>query len=254
MAIPKDKALFDYAVRLADDQLVLGHRLSEWCGRAPTLEEELALANMGLDLIGQARSLYTYAGEVEGEGRDEDALAYLRSEREFANMLLVEQPNDDFAHTMVRQLFHAAFMTPYWEAMTGSADATLSGIAGKAVKEARYHLRHSAEWIVRLGDGTEESHARTRAALDHLWVFTGELFEMDETALSLLDRGVAVDARALKPEWDRAMNETLARAGLDRPGEIAMLSGGRTGRHSEHLGHLLAEMQYMQRAYPGMTW
>lgn len=249
-----DQALFDYTLRLADDQLVLGHRLSEWCGSAPTLEEELALANIGLDLIGQAGSLYAYAGAVEGRGRDEDALAYLRVEREFANMLLVEQPNDDFAHTMVRQLFHAAFMAPFWERMTQSADATLAGVAGKAVKEVRYHLRHASEWLIRLGDGTAESHERARAALDNLWPFTGELFEMDDTALALLDRGIAVDARALRSEWDAAVDDVLARATLARPEDAAMLSGGRTGRHSEHLGHLLADLQYMQRAYPGMTW
>ena len=253
MAATNDR-LFAYLLRLADDQLILGQRLSEWCGHAPTLEEDLALANIALDLIGQARALYAYAGEVEGEGRDEDRLAYLRYERDYANALLVEQPNGDFAHTIVRQLAYAAFMRPYWGALTRSSDATLAGIAAKAEKEVAYHLRHSAEWAIRLGDGTAESHQRMAAALEELWRFTGELFEMDETAQALAEAGVAVDAAALEPEWTATIDEVLSQATLARPEVKAMQSGGRDGRHSEHLGHILTELQYMQRAYPGLSW
>ena len=246
--------LFAYLLRLADDQLILGQRLSEWCGHAPTLEEDLALANIALDLIGQARALYGYAGEVEGKGRDEDQLAYLRYERDYANALLVEQPNGDFAHTIVRQLAYAAFMAPYWRALTGSKDATLAGIAAKAEKEVAYHLRHSAEWTIRLGDGTEESHARMVAALEDLWRYTGELFEMDETAQAMAEAGIGTDAAALKAEWDSTIAEVLAQATLDAPEVKHMQTGGRTGRHSESLGHILSELQYMQRAYPGLSW
>ena len=246
--------LFDYVLRLADDQLVLGQRLGEWCGHAPTLEEDLALANIALDLIGQARALYTYAGEVEGMGHDEDQIAFLRLERDYRNALLVEQPNGDFACTIARQFFHAAFMHPFWTAMTGSADETLAGIAGKAVKEVAYHLRHSGEWMIRLGDGTEESRARIEQAVAALWPFTGELFEMDEVARAAVDLGIGVDTAALTESWDRTLDEVFAEATLERPTGGVMQSGGRDGRHTEHLGHILSEMQYMQRAYPGMSW
>ncbi len=246
--------LFTYLLRLADDQLILGQRLAEWCGHAPTLEEDLALANLGLDHLGQARALYSYAGAVEGKGRDEDQLAFLRYERDYVNALLLEQPNGDFAQTIVRQFLYSAFMTSYWRALADSRDETLAGIAGKAVKEVDYHFRHSAEWMIRLGDGTEESHRRTAEALDNLWPFTGELFEMDDTAQALAAAGVGVDAAALKADWDKTVAEVLAEATLPVPEGRAMQSGGRAGRHSEHLGHILTELQYMQRAYPGMTW
>ena len=246
--------LFDYVLRLADDQLVLGQRLGEWCGHAPTLEEDLALANIALDLIGQARSLYTYAGEVEGRGRNEDQLAFLRYERDYRNALLVEQPNGDFAHTIVRQFFHAAFMHPFWEAMTGSSDPTLAAIAAKAVKEVAYHLRHAGEWMVRLGDGTEESRTRVERAVEDLWPYTGELFEMDEIAQVAAADGTGIDAAALRPVWDRTLDQVFAEATLERPDGGVMLSGGRDGRHTEHLGHILSEMQHMQRTYPGMNW
>src|SRR6266540_2777225 len=182
-SIEQSTPLFSYTLRLADDALVLGHRLSEWCGHAPVLEEDLALANMALDLIGQARSLYAYAGEVEGRGREEDALAYLRDAREFRNVLLVEQPNGDFAATIVRQLLYAAFAAPYFAALAQSSDTTLAAIAAKATKELAYHVRHCAEWTIRLGDGTDDSHERAQAALDDLWRFTGEMFEADEIEL-----------------------------------------------------------------------
>ena len=250
----KPDTLFKYLLRLADDQLILGQRLGEWCGHAPTLEEDLALANISLDLLGQARSLFTYAGEVEGKGRGEDDLAFLRPEREYFNALLVEQPNGDFAVTIVRQFFHAAFMVPFWRAMTASGDETLAAIAAKSLKEVEYHLRHSAEWMIRLGDGTEESHRRTEDALEELWGYAGELFEMDEVAREVLDLGVGVDAAALKPEWDATVNAVLERATLARPADGWSQTGGRTGCHSEHLGHILSELQYMQRAYPGLSW
>lgn len=248
------RALFHYTLRVADNALILGHRLSEWIGHAPVLEEELALGNMALDLIGEARALYAYAGSVEGRGRDEDALAYSRDAREFRNLLLVEQPNGDFSVTIVRQLLHAAFVFPFWRALTASKDATLAAIAAKAEKEAAYHLRHSAEWVIRLGDGTTESHRRTQAALDQLWPYTGELFEVDPIEETLIASGIAVDPRILRPEWDHTLDNCLAQATLDRPTDQWMQTGGRLGRHSEHLGHLLATMQFLQRAYPGATW
>ncbi|RAI40003.1 1,2-phenylacetyl-CoA epoxidase subunit PaaC [Rhodoplanes roseus] len=249
-----DTPLLTYVLRRADDALVLGHRLSEWCGKAPLMEEEMALANMGLDLIGQARALYTYAGEVEAKGHDEDALAYLRDERAYRNLLLVEQPNGDFALTMVRQLLYAAFVDPYWRAMMASRDTTLAAIAAKAEKETAYHLRHSAEWVVRLGDGTAESRRRAERALAQLWPFTDELFHTDEIEREMIATGVAVDPATLRDTWRTTVAGVLARATLTMPEDGWMQSGGRGGRHSEHLGHLLAELQYMQRTIPGATW
>jgi len=243
-----------YALQRADDALVLGHRLSEWCGHAPMLEEDIALANMGLDLIGQARALYAYAGEVEGAGHDEDQLAYLRDVGEYRNLLLVEQPNGDFAFTMVRQFLYAAFSDPYWRAMTGSADATLAAIAAKSEKESAYHLRHSAEWMIRLGDGTAESHCRAQNALDALWAYTGEQFTPDAAERELVARRIAVDPEALREQWDNTIDKVLQRATLKRPADGWMQTGGRSGRHSEHLGHVLAELQFLQRSYPGATW
>jgi ring-1,2-phenylacetyl-CoA epoxidase subunit PaaC len=247
-------ALFHYTLALADDALVLGHRLSEWSGEAPMLEEDIALSNLALDLIGQARLFYAYAGEVEGKGRDEDALAYLRDEHAYANLLLVEQPNGDFAATMVRQLLYAAFMHPYFQALSASKDAQLAGIAAKAVKEMAYHVRHAGEWLIRLGDGTEESRARTQAALEELWAYTGELFQASEEEQALVDQGIAVDRASIRPAWDATIARVLAEATLSRPADCWMQSGGRAGRHTEHLGHLLAEMQVLHRAHPGVTW
>lgn len=247
-------ALFLYTLRLADNALVLGHRLSEWIGHAPLLEEELALGNVALDLIGQARALYGYAGAIEGKGRDEDALAYLRDAPEFRNILLVEQPKGDFAHTIVRQFLYSAFMHPFWRALARSRDATLAAIAAKAEKEAAYHLRHASEWLIRLGDGTAESHRRAQAALDELWPYAGEMFESDAIDEALIEGGIAADPAPLSSEWQRRIDSVLAAARLTTPAATWMQSGGRSGRHSEHLGHLLAEMQFLQRAYPGATW
>jgi ring-1,2-phenylacetyl-CoA epoxidase subunit PaaC len=250
----RNSALLNFVLSLADDALVLGHRLSEWSGRGPLLEEDIALSNLALDLIGQARLLYAYAGEVEGKGRSEDDLAYLRDEHTFANLLLVEQPNGDFAATMVRQLLYAAFLHPYLQALQKSADARLAEIAAKAVKEMAYHVRHAAEWVIRLGDGTEESHARAAAALDELWMYTGELFEMDKGERALAEKAIAVDRETIRPAWSATIDRVLAEATLKRPADCWMQTGGRSGRHSEHLGHLLAEMQVLRRAHPGATW
>ena len=244
-----------FTLRRADDALVLGHRLSEWCGHAPMLEEDLALGNLALDLIGQARLLYAYAAELEGAaGRDEDSYAYLRDAPQYRNLLLVEQPNGDFAQTMLRQLLYSAFADPWWRAMTESKDATLAAIAAKAEKESAYHLRHAAEWTIRLGDGTEESHRRAQDAVDALWPYTGEMFEADAAERGLIEAGVAVDPAGLRAEWEATTAAVLDQATLARPRGGWMQSGGRSGRHSEHLGHLLAVMQHLQRSYPGATW
>ena len=243
-----------YTLRRADDALVLGHRLSEWCGHGPMLEEDMALANMGLDLLGQARELYSYAAKAEGCDNNEDKFAYLRDVRQYRNLLLLEQPNGDFAGTMVRQFFYSAFADLYWRAMIKSRDETLAAIAAKSEKESAYHLRHSSEWIIRLGDGTEESHARTQAAIDHLWAFTGEMFAVDEAERGLIDKGIAIDTAALRPLWLKTVSGVVAEATLALPTNEWMQQGGRSGRHSEHLGHLLSELQYMQRTFPGLTW
>ncbi|WP_458756977.1 1,2-phenylacetyl-CoA epoxidase subunit PaaC [Afipia sp. TerB] len=243
-----------YTLRRADDALILGHRLSEWCGHAPMLEEDMALANMGLDLIGQARELYTYAAKVEGAGNDEDKFAYLRDVRQYRNLLLVEQPNGDFARTIIRQFVYSAFADPYWRAMMASKDETLAAIAAKSEKESAYHLRHASEWVIRLGDGTEESHRRAQAAVDDLWAFTGEMFHTDASDTELIAGGVAVDPETLRQTWQRTVADVLAVATLDMPNSEWMQKGGRAGHHTEHLGHLLSELQSLQRSFPGATW
>lgn len=240
-------ALFRALIELADDHLVLGHRLSEWCGHAPMLEEDLALSNFALDLIGTARSLYAYAAEVEGKGRSEDDLAYLRSEREYLNCLLVERPNGDFAHTMLREFYFAAFMEPFWQAALSSDDKVIAGIAGKAVKEMAYHLRHAAEWIIRLGDGTEESNARMRDAIYDLHPYWQEMFAPAECD-KLPDRAT------LRPVWSSTVNAVFEQAGLEWPEPVYGQVGGRIGEHSEVLGRMLSDMQYLQRVHPGATW
>jgi ring-1,2-phenylacetyl-CoA epoxidase subunit PaaC len=243
-----------YALRRADDALILGHRLSEWCGHAPMLEEDMALANMGLDLLGQARELYSYAAEVEGKGNDEDKFAYLRDVRQYRNLLLLEQPNGEFARTMVRQFFYSAFADLFWRAMMASSNVTLAAIAAKSEKETAYHLRHSSEWIVRLGDGTEESHRRAQAAIEDLWAYTGEMFAVGDGERGLIDNGVAIDPAGLRPQWLKTISEAVKEATLSLPQSNWMQQGGRDGRHSEHLGHLLSELQSMQRTFPGATW
>lgn len=253
MAVERDH-LLTFVLRLADDNLVLGHRLSEWCGHAPMLEEDLAMPNMALDLIGQARSLYQYAAEIEGKGRTEDDFAYLRREHEYLNCLLVERPNGDFAHTMLRQFWFAAYLHPLWEAMQQSSDATLAGIAGKAVKEVAYHIRHAGEWVVRLGDGTEESAARMKAAIDTLAPYLDELFQSDDITDAMAEAGIAPDPASLRPAFDRVVLPVFAEAMLEMPEPQWPQTGGRQGRHGEHMGYLLAELQHMQRTYPGAVW
>lgn len=237
-----ETALFDGVLGLADDALILGHRLSEWCGHAPLLEEELALANIGLDLIGQARRLYTLAGELEGDGRGEDDFAYRRDVGQFRNLLLVEQPNGDFALTIVRQFLYSAYAVPLWRRLAASEDAALAAIAATAQHECAYHLRHAGEWLIRLGDGTAESHRRAQAALDALWRYTGEMFEG------------ASDPVLSREAWSETVDRVLGAATLARPSDGWMQSGGRHGRHTEHLGYILAEMQFLQRAYPNREW
>ena len=239
-------------LRRADDALVLGHRLSEWCGHAPVLEEELALANLALDLIGQARALYAFAADAEGGQHGEDDFAYLRDARQFRNLLLVEQPNGDFAATIVRQLLYSAFIDPFWRLGAGSSEPRFAEIAAKAEKESAYHLRHAADWLIRLGDGTAESHRRAQAALEWLWPYTGELFEPE--APDLVAASVCPDPPALREAWQGTVFPLLAEATLSRPADGWMQTGGRAGRHSEHLGHLLSELQYLQRSYPGAQW
>lgn len=243
-----------YALRRADDALILGHRLSEWCGHAPMLEEDMALANIGLDLIGQARELYSYAGKVEGAGNDEDRLAYLRDVRQYRNLLLVEQPNGDFARTIIRQFLYSAFADLYWREMMNSPDVTLAAIAARSEKESAYHVRHSSEWVIRLGDGTAESHRRAQDALDDLWAFTGELFHMDDSDRSLIADGVVIDPERLRSAWSTTVNDVVQTATLTLPAKDWMQKGGRSGHHSEHLGHLLSELQSLQRSFPGATW
>jgi len=251
---PADAPLVQYLLRRADDALILGHRLSEWVGHAPMMEEEMALGNLGLDLIGQARSLFQYAAEIEGEGRSEDDFAYLRRESAYRNLLLVEQPNGDFADTMLRQFLYAAFADPYWRAMMGSPDTRLAAIAAKSEKEMAYHLRHSSEWVVRLGDSTPEARQRIEAAIQRLWPFTGELFAVDDTDRAVIDAGIAVDPESLRAGWRQTIVDVFDRATLSVPVDGWMQQGGRFGRHSEHLGHLLSELQYVQRAIPGAVW
>jgi ring-1,2-phenylacetyl-CoA epoxidase subunit PaaC len=243
-----------YVLRHADDNLVLAQRLGEWISNAPELEEDIALANIAIDHLGQARALLTHAAALEGEGRDEDDLAMLRTERGFTNLLIVEQPNGDFGHTMARQLFVDAYQLSLWDALQGSADGTLAGIAAKALKEARYHFRHSSTWVVRLGDGTDESHQRMQAGVDGLWRFTGEMFTSDAVDLTMVEAGIGVDPPTLRDAWDGRVDAVLAEATLRRPEDPYQRTGGRSGFHTEHLGHLLGEMQWMQRTYPGLEW
>lgn len=224
----------------ADDNLVLAQRLGEWISRAPDLEEDIAIGNIALDHLGVARALYTLVGEREGEGRDEDDFAMGRPEREFLNLLLVEQPNGDFANTMIRGCFFDAYQVGLWESLIASDDTELAGIAGRALKEARYHLLHSSTWVIRLGDGTDESHRRCQEAVDRLWRYTEEMFE--------------TLPGSHREEWARVIGMVLAEATLRIPEDPYQRGGGRRGFHSEHLGPLLAEMQWMQRSYPGMTW
>lgn len=248
------EALFRYVLRLGDTSLILGQRLGEWIGHAPALEEDLALANLALDLIGQARLLLTYAGEIEGEGRDEDALAYLRDAPAFLNLTLAEQPNGDFAHTIVRQWLLDTWQLEVYEGLSASADTRLAAIAAKAQKETRYHYRFSSGWLMRLGDGTAESRARTQQALDSLWRFTEELFSADEVDERVIAAGIAPPPGPAAERWRQQTERDLRAATLLRPPAQVHPWYGKRGVHTEHLGHLLGEMQHLQRSYPGARW
>ena len=247
-------APLEYLLRLGDTSLVLAQRLGEWIGHAPAIEEDLGLANTALDLLGQARLLLAYAGEVEGRGRGEDDLAFLREEAEYRNATLAEMPNGDFGDTIVRQLLIDAYQVPLYERLAGSRDPRLAEIAAKALKESRYHLRYSAGWVVRLGDGTEESHTRVQASLERLWPYTLELFDADEIDRGVLASGVGPDLAAVQGEWSARIDAVLAEATLARPAAPRYRWYGKQGRHSEHLGHLLAEMQHLPRIHPGARW
>jgi ring-1,2-phenylacetyl-CoA epoxidase subunit PaaC len=244
----------EYVLRLGDNALILGQRLSEWCGHAPVLEEDMALANMALDLIGQARLLLTHAGRLEGRGRDEDQLAFLRTEPNYRNLTLCELPNQDFGRTMMRNFLFSAFQVLLWERLSASSDAELAAIAAKSLKEARYHTQHAGDWVIRLGDGTAESHARAQAALDYLWPYTAEFFAATPVDDAVCTAGVGPAWSELESAWESVVLPVLAEATLTVPARTPFKSWGKFGRHSEHLGHLLAELQIMQRTYPGAQW
>jgi ring-1,2-phenylacetyl-CoA epoxidase subunit PaaC len=253
-----ERALFDYLLRLADSDLVLAQRLGEWVGHGPVLEEDIALTNVGLDLLGQARLWFAYAGEIEarfeGKGRSEDELAFRRDSAEFRNLLIVEQSNGNYADTMARQFYFDAWHRLLLAALTRSEDARIAEIAAKAQKEVAYHAERSADWVIRLGDGTDVSHARMQAAIDDLWMYTGEMFEIDEIELALTADGIGCDARRLLEPWREIVAAVLEKATLVMPQTGFMQSGGKHGRHTEHLGHMLSAMQWLQRAYPGAQW
>ncbi|MCE0799142.1 phenylacetate-CoA oxygenase subunit PaaC [Buttiauxella sp. S04-F03] len=246
--------LTTYTLRLGDTSLVLAQRLSAWCGHAPELEIDLALANIGLDLLGQARNFLTYAAELQGDQLDEDKLAFGRDEREFHNLLLAEQPNGDFADTLVRQYLLDAWHVELFSQLAQSRDRQLAAIAAKAIKEVRYHLRFSRGWLVRLGNGTEVSQHKIQQALNKLWRFSGEMFHADELEIELAQQGIGVDPRTLKAAWEEEVFGGLRDAALVKPQEAQYRTGGKQGLHTEHLGPLLAEMQYLQRAYPNQQW
>lgn len=248
------EALHEFLLRMGDSTLILGHRISQWCGHAPALEEDIAMANVALDLIGQTQLWLGLAGEVEGAGRSADDLAYLRDAVAFRNVLLTEQPNEDFAHTLMRQFLFDAWHFLQLEALTQSSDTRVADIAAKAIKEVNYHLERSGDLVIRLGDGTPESHRRMQAALDNLWSYTGELFLGDAHDEAVALAGIAPAPAALREPWLETVKEVLQRATLKLPESTYAHKGGKQGRHTEHLGFILAEMQFLQRAYPGCTW
>ena len=245
--------LFTYTLRIADNSLILGQRMSEWCSKGPTLEEDIAMSNISLDLFGQANGFYEYAAQLDGS-KSADDLAFLRNEREFFNHQMVEVENGHFGTTTVRNFLHDVFNFLFYTQLASSKDETLAALAAKSLKEVKYHLRHSTNWLTRLGDGTKESNTKAQEALELLWQYTAELFEMDEIDAELLNAGIAVDNKALKLEWDEIVNSTLKKAKLNRPEDGYMATGGKKGMHTEYLGFLLAEMQFLQRAYPDAKW
>ncbi|MDX2421140.1 MAG: phenylacetate-CoA oxygenase subunit PaaC [Amphritea sp.] len=247
-------ALLEYTTRLGDDAVVLGHRISEWVSYGPFLEEDIAYGNVALDYIGRARMFYTYAAELADDGRDEDDFAYMRNDREYHNLLLLELPKGDFAYSQVRQLFADVYYTLMLPQLLQSKDERLAAIAAKAIKETKYHLRRSRDWVLRLGEGTDESHRRAQKALDQLWGYTHELFDMDETEQLLADAGIGVDVSKLRDDWLAMVTEIVTNATLSVPEDSWAVRGGRIGYHTENLGHMLTEMQIVHRSHPGCKW
>lgn len=248
------QATFTYTLRLGDNALILGHRLSELCSKAPFIEEDLALTNIALDMIGRAQALLKYAADIEGKGNTDDDIAYRRAENNYYNHLITEQPNGDFAHTITRQLFVSVFEYLFYSELEKSKDETLAAIAKKVSKEVKYHMQHAVDWTIRLGDGTEESHKRMQTAINDLWMYTGELFEMDEVDMLLMREGIAIDLIPVKAHWYTYIKSTLGEATLTLPEDLYMQTGSKKGIHTENLGHILSEMQYLQRAYPDAKW
>lgn len=246
--------LYNYILQFADNYLILGHRISEWCGHSPALEEDIALSNISLDLFGQVRNFYTYAAEIEGKGKTEDDIAFLRKANEYKNTLLVEQPNKDFAHSNIRDFLFHSFNFFFLQELQKSNDQQLSAIAEKSLKECEYHVRHTKNWVLRLGDGTEESHNKIQDALNELWSYSGELFETTDLDNWAAESGVGVNLKEIKPHWEKYVKGIFDEATLSIPENPWMHSGGKKGIHSEHMGYILAELQYMQRAYPGCEW
>ena len=250
----KQEALLEYTLRLADSSIVLGHRLSQWCGHGPILEEDIAITNIALDFVGLGTNLLNYAAELEGKDRTADDLAFLRNERDYKNLLITEQPNGDYAYTIARQFFYDVFTYYLFAELKNSKDAQISAISEKAIKEVTYHLRHSGEWMLRLGDGTEESHSRMQKAVNELWVFVGEFFDADEVDTIMCNEGIAPDLASIKTKWEKHVKEVLSEATIECPTGTYFQKGSRTGQHSEHLGFMLAEMQNLQRSYPEAKW
>jgi len=246
--------LFKYVLVLGDDALILGQRLSQWAYKGPFLEEDIALSNISLDMFGRANLFLEYAANIKGNGATADDLAFKRNEREFSNHILCEQPNGNFANTMARQFVLDTFYKLFFEKLSESRDKQLAAIAQKSIKETAYHFRHSSKWIIRLGDGTDKSHEKMQSAIDNLWMFTNELFEMNQVDNNMLAQKIGVDCITIKTKWDQIIDEVLLEATLKRPENTHMTSGGREGIHTEHLGHLLSDMQYLQRAYPDAKW
>jgi ring-1,2-phenylacetyl-CoA epoxidase subunit PaaC len=249
-----NEALIKYCLRIGDSSLIWGQRMAEWCSNGPVLEEDIALSNIGLDLFGQSRTMLTYAGEIEGKGQTENDLAFNRVEREFFNSLLSERPNGHFGDTVVRNLLLSAFSFHLYTKLSSSSDSTFAAFAVKSLKEVTYHLRHSAEWLIRLGDGTEESHEKVQQSVNDLWEYTEDLFAMNEVDQLLISENIAIDLNEIKPLWNDTINEVIQRATLTRPEDSYMQKGSLEGIHSEDLGHLLTEMQFLPRAYPDAKW
>jgi ring-1,2-phenylacetyl-CoA epoxidase subunit PaaC len=250
----KEEAIFEYCTRIGDNAVILGHRLSEWTGHSPILEEDIALGNMSLDLIGQARGFLTYAGAVEGKGRSEDDLAYHRDAHQYKNKNITELPKGDFGFTMLRSFLFSSFAYLQFRDLVKSKDETISGLAEKALKEITYHVRHTSQWVIRLGDGTEESHQRVNESLQELWCYTDELFEENEVDALLQKEGISFSHKSLRAEWDKMIDEVFAKADLTKPAGGFQSKGGMLGLHTEHLGFILAEMQFLPRAYPDAIW